>query len=294
MLGGDSILLPSTREAGRRSLFRSCCVPVVLALLCLRWRRRGDGRRKATAAPPLELSLSPRAAPPPRSLKAPDQEWPALAHQLDLPSSPTYITCALLEHQSLAPSARKRPPLAFVRSSPAIRTPANRPCQPIRTSPTFSTLAPPTSPTPACVSPLRPSSHANPSQFARPAPSATPTVPQEEIDRVKKEYDDKLARKADKAKAAADDKKKDSTWLSTGFSAVSTLATSTTSLFAQPPSPPPVPAGPPPKVFVLNRGIFAMRVEAQKKRWQAKEAKERVGNLGLPSAPRGGLVRKVV
>jgi hypothetical protein len=131
-------------------------------------------------------------------------------------------------------------------------------------------------------------------QFAKPspAPASVPAVPQAEIDRVKKEWEEKQARK--KAAEETKDGKKESTWISSSIAGISSLANSTSSLFVSPTpeallAPEPVlPAGGA-KIFVLNRSIFSMRVEGAKKKYQALEARQRAEKLGLPSAPRGGL-----
>ncbi|KAI5480358.1 hypothetical protein MNV49_000933 [Pseudohyphozyma bogoriensis] len=146
-------------------------------------------------------------------------------------------------------------------------------------------------------------SHLKDPGFARPAgspstpsstPPTTPSVPQSEIDKVKAEYEDKLARKKEaldaKEKELNAAANKDKSWLSTGISGISSLAASTISQFTPPTPPPPSPPLPvvAPTVFVLHRNIFAMRVDRKKKEWQAKEAKERMKGLSLPSVP-GGL-----
>lgn len=135
-------------------------------------------------------------------------------------------------------------------------------------------------------------------QFARPAPSAIspsstpstpspPSVPQSEIDKVKAKYEERQRRKASSSPAPAEAK----SWLSTGLTGISSLASSTKDLLL-PPLPPPeptTPTGPAATVFVLHRDIFAMRVAGKKRSWQAKEAKERAKQLALPAVPRGGL-----
>lgn len=149
-------------------------------------------------------------------------------------------------------------------------------------------------------------------QFARPAPSTAPSTPgttppstpsasavsQAEIDKVKAEYEERQRKKKEAASDKDKDKNndKDKSWLSTGMSGLSTLASTTKDLFAAPPtSAPPSPTlngTPSPataKVFVLHRDVFRMRVDQKRKVWQAKEAKDRVRQLALPSAPRGGL-----
>lgn len=145
-------------------------------------------------------------------------------------------------------------------------------------------------------------------KFARPAPSTSPSTPgttppgtpiassvsQAEIEKVKAEYEERQRKKKDAASDKDKDKEADKGWLSTGMSGLSTLASTTKDLFAAPPSAPPsptlgAPAAATAKVFVLHRDVFRMRVDQKKKAWQAKEAKERVRQLALPSAPRGGL-----
>lgn len=47
-----------------------------------------------------------------------------------------------------------------------------------------------------------------------------------------------------------------------------------------------------PKQVVLQRGVFAMRVDAKRKAWQKAEARRRVEGLALPSVPGGLPVRR--
>lgn len=137
-------------------------------------------------------------------------------------------------------------------------------------------------------------SHLSDPGFARPAPSesssrpstpTTPTVSQAEIDKVKKEYEEKQAKKKEGGKE--DEKEKEKSWLSTGVAGISSLASTATSLLSTttPPATPPPPPSPQPTVFILHRTIFAMRVDAAKKKWQAKEAKDRLKTLSFPSVP---------
>ncbi|GAA5870196.1 hypothetical protein JCM8547_006914 [Rhodosporidiobolus lusitaniae] len=151
--------------------------------------------------------------------------------------------------------------------------------------------------------------------FARPAPSSAPAtpppsspapspVPQSEVDKVKKEYEDKQARKAAAASSDSSDSKPDvpskspaSTafgLLKTGASTLSSLSTSAaTTLF--PPPPPVLPSASEKmraeaekaKVFVLQRDFFAMRVAAKRREWEKKDAKERGGAWSFPKAPTG-------
>lgn len=133
------------------------------------------------------------------------------------------------------------------------------------------------------------------SPSASPAPGA---VPQAEIEKVKKEYEEKLKKKKESDSNDKDKDSSSSSWLkaglTTGYSAVSSLAsTTTTTLF--PPPPPVVPsisevartAAATATVFALNRDIFRMRQDAARRKWQAKEAKERLSGLSLPAVPRG-------
>lgn len=149
-------------------------------------------------------------------------------------------------------------------------------------------------------------SHLNDPGFAKLAPPAssttasttTSTVPQSEIDKVKKEYEERQERK----KSASSDKDKESKgWIASGFSGLGSLASSaassaSNSLFPPtPPSPPPITPSASttiqtgPKAYILHRDIFSMRTTQARKKWEAKVAKERLQGLNLPSAPRGGL-----
>ncbi|KAM0754087.1 DUF1742-domain-containing protein [Meredithblackwellia eburnea MCA 4105] len=155
--------------------------------------------------------------------------------------------------------------------------------------------------------------------FARPAPnvgSSSPSssppaspgvsgaVSQAEIDKVKAEYEERQRKKKEakeeKEKEDAKDKEKDKTWLATGISGLSMLASTTKDLVAplyQAPAASSAPASPTltaaqiaanSKVFILHRDIFRMRCDEKKKIWQAKEAKERAKQLSLPSVPKTG------
>ncbi|KAL8278467.1 hypothetical protein RQP46_009157 [Phenoliferia psychrophenolica] len=147
-------------------------------------------------------------------------------------------------------------------------------------------------------------SHLSDPGFARPAPSTTstpasPSIPQSEIDKVKAEFEERQRKKKEAASSDKDKDKNDkASWLSTGMSAgmsgLSTLASTTKDfLIAPPSSAPPSPTLPAvgaaatSKVFVLHRNIFQMRVDANRKAWQTKEAKERAKQLALPATPRG-------
>ncbi|KDE07972.1 hypothetical protein MVLG_01878 [Microbotryum lychnidis-dioicae p1A1 Lamole] len=138
-----------------------------------------------------------------------------------------------------------------------------------------------------------------PSSISSPAPPS-PANLQSEIEKVKAEYEAKLAAK-DKtlADAAVAKSSSSSSWLhsglKTGYSAVSSLATTTMATITTPLAPPPAPVPSPhevnkaialnSKVFTLHRSIFAMRQDAVKKKWQAQDARERAKGLGLPSVP---------
>ncbi|ORY91743.1 VPS4-associated protein 1 [Leucosporidium creatinivorum] len=153
-------------------------------------------------------------------------------------------------------------------------------------------------------------SHLSDPGFARPAPSSSSPSPatsaplsssaspalQSEVEKVKKEYEEKAKAKKDGEK---DKEGKDSSgWiassLKTGYSAVSSLATTSASTLFPPP-PPVTPsaselarlAAKDAKVWVLNRDVFRMRTDAARKKWQAAEAKQRMKGLSFPSAPRG-------
>lgn len=151
-------------------------------------------------------------------------------------------------------------------------------------------------------------SHLNDPGFAKPAlsPSSTAstttsTVPQSEIDKVKKEYEDRLERKKAASSSEKDKDKESKGWIASGFSGLGSLASSaassaSNSLFPPtPPSPPPTTASAStavqtgPKAYILHRDIFSMRTTQARKKWEAKVAKERLQGLNLPSAPRGGL-----
>ncbi|GAA6052269.1 hypothetical protein JCM3770_007411 [Rhodotorula araucariae] len=152
--------------------------------------------------------------------------------------------------------------------------------------------------------------------FARPAPSsAAPSappsragspaspVPQSEIDKVKREYEEKQKRKADGAPAPVEKDAKEKTPASTAFSLLKTGASALSSLSATASSqlfPAPPPATPPAaeaaraaakdaKAFVLQRDFFRMRSDAKRREWEKKDAKERGGAWSFPKAPRGGL-----
>lgn len=141
------------------------------------------------------------------------------------------------------------------------------------------------------------SSSPSPATSAPPSPSVSPAL-QTEVEKVKKEYEKKAkARKADE-EAKDSEGKNSSGWLAsslkTGYSAVSSLATTSASTLFPPP-PPATPsalelarlAAKDAKVWVLNRDVFRMRTDAARKKWQAAEAKERMKGLSFPSAPRG-------
>ncbi|SCV70747.1 BQ2448_3509 [Microbotryum intermedium] len=130
--------------------------------------------------------------------------------------------------------------------------------------------------------------------------SASHTNLEAEIDKVKAEYEAKLAVK-DKALtgAAAAKSSPSPSWLQsglrTGYSAVSSLATTTMATMNTPLAPPPAPLPSPQegnkaialnsRVFTLHRSIFAMRQDAVKNTWQAQDARERAKRLRLPSVP---------
>lgn len=123
---------------------------------------------------------------------------------------------------------------------------------------------------------------------------------------MKKEYEEKQAKKAAKEAAAKDAEKPlpdvaskgiPSTafgLLKTGAATLTSFSsTAATTLF-----PPPPPAVPSPseqmradaekaKVFVLQREYFAMRQATKKREWEKKDAKERASNWSFPKAPTG-------
>ncbi|GAA6014710.1 hypothetical protein JCM10207_006912 [Rhodosporidiobolus poonsookiae] len=149
----------------------------------------------------------------------------------------------------------------------------------------------------------QPSSSApsSPSPASSPAPS--PSVPQSEIDKVKKEYEEKQARRA--ASSSSDSKdsegEKAKGPASTAFSLLRTGASTLTSLSTSAAStlfPPPPPVAPSAtdlaraaaekaKVFVLQREYFAMRVAQKRREWERRDAKERGGGWSFPKAPTG-------
>ncbi|GAA5937466.1 hypothetical protein JCM10213_007245 [Rhodosporidiobolus nylandii] len=150
--------------------------------------------------------------------------------------------------------------------------------------------------------------------FARPAPSsntASPTsspalspVPQSEVDRVKKEYEEKQAKKAAAASSSSDAKAPDAaskTPASTAFSLIrsgaSTLSSLSTSAASTlfPPPPPTTPSAAErtraeaekAKTFVLQREYYAMRVATKRREWEKKDALERGKTLSFPKVPTG-------
>ncbi|GAA6060283.1 hypothetical protein JCM10212_003983 [Sporobolomyces blumeae] len=152
----------------------------------------------------------------------------------------------------------------------------------------------------ATTSPALPSSTAA-STAAAPSP---PTVPQSEIDKVKKEYEEKQKRKA--AATSTDSSSTTTTTtttagkalsvLKTSASAISTLASTTQSTLF----PPPAPVVPSPsellraeasrsKTFVLNRDYFRMRQDLKRREWEKHDAKTRGAEWEFPKVPKGGL-----
>jgi len=141
------------------------------------------------------------------------------------------------------------------------------------------------------------SSPSSPATSAPPSPSVSPAF-QSEVEKVKKEYEEKAKAKKEGEKDKESEGKDSSGWLAssfkTGYSAVSSLATTSASTLFPPP-PPVAPsaselarlAAKDAKVWVLNRDVFRMRTDAARKKWQAAEAKERIKGLSFPSAPRG-------
>ncbi|GAA6004773.1 hypothetical protein JCM11491_002224 [Sporobolomyces phaffii] len=142
-----------------------------------------------------------------------------------------------------------------------------------------------------------------------PPPPASPPVPQSEIDKVKREYEEKLKRKSDAAAtppaststtAATTTTGKAFSVLKSSVSTLSSLATTATAHSSTLLFPPPAPVVPSPsellrqeakaaKVFALNRTYFDMRVDRKKREWHAKDAKERSKQWAFPKVPQGGL-----
>lgn len=151
---------------------------------------------------------------------------------------------------------------------------------------------------PACESHLDDRSFAR--RAAPPAPPASTTaVPQSEIDKVTAEYQANEKKKKEKESASSTTATKKG-WIATGFSVgatgFSTLGTATTALFATPEAVVVPVESNKGKAFILHRDIFAMRVEAAKRKVQAKAARERIEATGLPSVPKGmiGVSKDVV
>ncbi|GAA5821853.1 hypothetical protein JCM11251_004744 [Rhodosporidiobolus azoricus] len=153
----------------------------------------------------------------------------------------------------------------------------------------------------------KPAATSSPSPASSPAASpAPPPVSQAEIDKVKKEYEEKQAKKvaAEKASSATtDDAAKSKSPASTAFSLLKTGASTITSFSSTaattlfPPPPPAVPSATEraraeaekAKTFVLQRDYFAMRVTAKRREWEKKDAKERSAGWSFPKAPTGKL-----
>ncbi|GAA5989367.1 hypothetical protein JCM11641_004201 [Rhodosporidiobolus odoratus] len=153
--------------------------------------------------------------------------------------------------------------------------------------------------------------------FAKPASSVAATaspsssnapsqVPQAEIDKVKKEYEEKQARKTAASPSAADAKTAESaksnpastafSLLRTGASTLTSFSTSAASTLFPPP-PPTVPSATDrarseaetATTFVLQRDYYAMRVSAKRREWEKKDADERGKGWSFPKVPRGAL-----
>lgn len=115
------------------------------------------------------------------------------------------------------------------------------------------------------------------------ASSPKPTVSQAEIDKAKKEWEEKQERKKakekEKEREKSDDKKDDK---DKEKSVVKDKPTS-----PPPVSPPPTPPARSHQRYSLHRDVFAMRLAEQKKRRQTKAVKEVAPRL--PGAPRSSL-----